>query len=208
MARSFNGSSEYIDLISNFGLVEPMTFAARFNPANVSVSGTMVGLVDVSVQDAFSLFYFGDNTAAVQSQDAGVSTGTAASGATGATVGNWYGAIGNFISSTSRAVYFSGGTSGTNTTSATPTAMYKVRIGQRNGIWYNGSLADVAGWSVSLTADERDAYFKGFPARRIRPQSLKFHMPMVRNLTLNPTGPSVIADFSSAVSDQPRMYGR
>lgn len=208
MGRSFNGSSEYIDLISNFGLAEPMTFAARFNPSDVSVSGTMVGLVDVTVSDAFSLFYFSDNTLAVQSQDAGVSTGTAATGVTGATVGNWYGAIGNFISSTSRAVYFSGGASGTNATSATPTAMYKVRIGQRSGIWYKGSLADVAGWSVSLTADERDAYFKGFPARRIRPQSLKFHMPLVRELILNPTGPSVISDFSNTVSGHPRMYGR
>jgi hypothetical protein len=211
MGRSFNGSSEYIDLTSNFGLVEPMTLAVRFNPTNITLAGTLVGLVDVSIADAFSLFFRGDvanDPVEAQSQDSGVSTGTADTSATSAAAGTWYGAIANFVSSTSRAAYFSGGASGTNTTSCTPTSMFKVRIGQRSGIWFNGSLADVSAWSVSLDAAERDAYFKGFPARRIRPQSLKFNLPMVRELILNPNGASVIADFSGGQVDHPRAYGR
>lgn len=69
----------------------------------------------------------------------------------------------------------------------------------------NGKLADVGLWSVGLTDAEKAAYCKGMTAESIRPQSLVFCPPCVREvidlkgMSLTPTNISV--------TTHPRVYG-
>jgi len=45
-----------------------------------------------------------------------------------------------------------------------------------------GYIAEVAIWNDTLTTDELTSLYKGTKASQIRPQNLKFYMPLVRNI--------------------------
>lgn len=90
-----------------------------------------------------------------------------------------------------------------------------IQIGARltpsfaNGL--NGSVACVALWTALLDDAEVRSLVAGFSPRRVRPQSLRWYAPLIRELVVpkravNPT--SALANTaSSTVSDQPRSYG-
>ncbi len=69
-----------------------------------------------------------------------------------------------------------------------------------------GAHAEVAMWNVALTAAEHAAFGKGFTADKIRPQSLVFYAPLVRDL-IDVKGGLVITNNNGAtVSEHPRVY--
>ena len=78
--------------------------------------------------------------------------------------------------------------SGINTSTRTITTPDRVCIGfsrtsgSDNIANYEGYLAEVAIWNVTLTTDELSSLYTGTKANQIRPQNLKFYMPLVRNI--------------------------
>jgi hypothetical protein len=121
-------------------------------------------------------------------------------------------AVGTSI--TSRTVYLNAANSGTQTTSRTITTPDRVCIGflRSNGSDipdYDGYLAEVAIWNVTLTTDELTSLYKGTKADQIRPQNLKFYMPLVRNIydeTASTTGITYEFDPNPEVNHV-RRYG-
>lgn len=116
-------------------------------------------------------------------------TGTPLSASSSAsyTTNTWNMATAVGTSVTSRTVYLNAGNSGTQTTSRTPTTPDRVCIGFARLIGndtptYEGYLAEVAIWNVTLTTDELSSLYTGTKANQIRPQNLKFYMPLVRNI--------------------------
>jgi hypothetical protein len=117
-------------------------------------------------------------------------------------------------SATSRTVYLNAGNAGTQTTSRTPTTPDRVCIGfARSGgtdtPTYEGYLAEVAIWNVTLTTDELSSLYTGTKADQIRPQNLKFYMPLVRNIydaTASTTGITYEFDPNPEVNHV-RRYG-
>lgn len=75
--------------------------------------------------------------------------------------------------------------------------------------YYGGfSICSVAAWSAALSAEEHSAMQKGFPARRIRPQSLLYYLPLVRAVfNWRDVGGQPTENGSPTVSDHPRAYG-
>lgn len=66
----------------------------------------------------------------------------------------------------------------------------------------NGQFAEIGVWNVELTSDEINSLAKGFKPSRVRPQSLVYYVPLIRNvqelrtgltLTAGPVAPTVIA---------------
>ena len=103
------------------------------------------------------------------------------------TTNTWNMATAVGTSITSRTVYLNAANSGTNTGSRTITTPDRVCIGfiRNGGIDspnYEGYLAEVAIWNDTLTTDELTSLYKGTKADQIRPQNLKFYMPLVRNI--------------------------
>lgn len=108
-----------------------------------------------------------------------------------------------FIDGTQEA---SGNSSGDWTTAATD---FWIALGDNpDSFWptYVGDNAEIGHWNTQLSADEIAALAKGFSPRLIRPTSLIFHAPIVRDtrelragLAGNTTG--------GAVSDHPRVLG-
>ena len=104
------------------------------------------------------------------------------------TTNTWNMATAVGTSTTSRTVYLNAANSATHTTSRTPTTPDRVCIGfsrttgSDNVPSYEGYLAEVAIWNVTLTTDELSSLYTGTKADQIRPQNLKFYMPLVRNI--------------------------
>jgi hypothetical protein len=74
------------------------------------------------------------------------------------------------------------------------------------GNFLNGQAAEVAVWEVELTADEVASLSKGFKPSRIRPQSLLYYAPLIRDLNEVRSGLALTNTNSATVADHPRVY--
>ena len=70
----------------------------------------------------------------------------------------------------------------------------------------DGQVAECAVWTATLTADEAASLGKGFRPPRIRPQSLFFYAPRVRD-THDMRGEPLTSFGAGAVTDHPRVFG-
>lgn len=128
--------------------------------------------------------------------------------------GAWHALAGRSSSSTAHDVV-ADGTVDSNATTLTFETYYDVLVGARQipsfGLGLTGAAACVAMWNVTLSDDEMNSLAKGFPPRRIRPQSLRMYAPLIRDLQAwvnkNTTTSSFTNINGATVSDQPRMYG-
>lgn len=126
----------------------------------------------------------------------------------------WHGISGISSGTTSHTVN-NNDTADSNSTSVTIEAYDDILVGARLtpsiGLQLNGDVCSAALWSAALTADECKALNAGFPAYRVRPQSLRFYAPLIRDLQVRSNKSSVSGSMSAtgspSVSVSPRMYG-
>jgi hypothetical protein len=115
-------------------------------------------------------------------------------------------------SATSRTVHLNAGTGATSTVNLTPTTPTRIMIGgsANTGVPapnFTGDMAELAIWSASLNAEERDSLYKGAKASSIRPQNLTLYMPMVRDVTDLKGLATSIDVRTTSPSDHLRRYG-
>jgi hypothetical protein len=79
-----------------------------------------------------------------------------------------------------------------------------IRTGITN--YMQGQIAEVAVWSAALTNDEITALARGFKAHRIRPQSLLYYSPLIRDLQDVREARTITNNNSATVADHPRVY--
>lgn len=121
----------------------------------------------------------------------------------------WAHFLGVASATNSRTVYFNGGSAVTNTaTNATTTFDTAVQVGIQNNpaITQIFKVAMIAAWSVALTTAEITSLAKGFAPNRIRPQSLVFYAPLIRDLVELKTGAVITNSNTATVTDHPRVY--
>ncbi len=71
-----------------------------------------------------------------------------------------------------------------------------------------GTIAELAVWNATLTASEMSALAKGFRASRVRPQSLVFYAPLIRQLGEIRNGRALVKQAGADVFvDHPRVIG-
>jgi hypothetical protein len=186
MAYNFTNITAYESKITALGsfFSYPLTINCWFYP---TVSG--LGRMD--------LVSFVENTASVVhilrlNSDTNIveyNTNSPASASSSAsyTTNTWNMATAVGTSATSRTVYLNAANSGTQTTSRTPTTPDRVCIGFKRASGSDfptmeGYIAEVAIWNDTLTTDELTSLYRGTKASQIRPQNLKFYMPLVRNI--------------------------
>ena len=71
---------------------------------------------------------------------------------------------------------------------------------------FTGSLAEVGIWNAALTADEVASLADGMTCNKIRPQSLVFYAPLVRDLIDVKGGLTITNNNSATVAAHPRVY--
>lgn len=72
--------------------------------------------------------------------------------------------------------------------------------------FYNGQAAEVGIWNAALTADEIASLADGFTCDKVRPQSLVFYAPLVRDLIDYKRGLTITNNNTATVANHPRVY--
>lgn len=210
MAYDFNGTNQYLTVASAPATVAPLTIAAWFRKSGTAVKNGIFLLnafTGNAEQNTTFGFYFGASTT-VRGYIQNSSTVTADFAATGSyTTNSWGHACVVFATSTSRTIYRNGGNSATNTTSITPANIARFEIASfNNSGHFDGQFAEVGIWNTNLNANEVASLSNGFTCDKVRPQSLVFYAPLVRNLQDVKGGLTITNNNTATVADHPRVY--
>jgi hypothetical protein len=206
MAYDFNGTTQFLE-VGSAVVNRPCTMAAwgyldsTINPKDI---------VSVSSKTTLSVLRLNVTAAQYRIVDQGNVNAIANGGIVTANVWNHYGGV--FSSGTSRTPYTNGVAGAENTTSVaaiTPTvtnigAFY---LGTSIPIqFFDGRLAEVGIWNVALTAAEMASLAKGITCDKIRPQSLVFYAPLVRDLIDQKGGLTITNNNGATVANHTRVY--
>lgn len=197
--------------VTNF----PLTMACWFNSTNTTNAQVLMCVNAASSPNRITMSARGDlagdpiRISAVGTTGGGVSADTSS----GFSAGAWTHACGVFTSSTSRTAYINGGSSATNTTNVAVSGIIQASIGvQRYSLvpsgqfFFNGSIAEVGIWNAALTPAEVASLAKGMTCDKIRPQSLVFYAPLVRDLVDQKGGLTITNNNGATVANHPRIY--
>jgi hypothetical protein len=209
MAYSLNGSNQRLTPASVPVTAAPLTLACWFRPANVTHQGALITLTNTAGSSYFTLYFNG--TAAGDPVTIFINPGLPSGFSTtsGASANTWHHACGVFTSSASRTVYIDGGSSATNTAIGTPASIVEFNIGSFQtaaGNFFNGQIAEVGIWTAALTTAEVASLAKGMTCDKVRPQSLVFYAPLVRDLIDAKGGLTITNNNTATVANHPRVY--
>ncbi len=206
MARG-TGSNVHIEMGSTPITAAPFTLSAWFKIDDLSHVGAILGVGNGgSGNDVWGL----DAAGTVEGDPLrffSFDTSFSSADSTIAYTANvWHHACGVEASATSRAVYLDGGSKGTNADNRTPDGANEVQIGQYARSTGDGDLigdvAEAAIWNVALTDAEVAILAKGYSPLFVRPESLIFYMPLVRDI-YDVIGAIGFTDFSTTITDHP-----
>jgi hypothetical protein len=211
MAYSFNGSNQYLSTASSPVGGPPLTIAAWMRTTAVSAPARVVG-VGVSGGTHRNQLGLTTQFAQVQAVSVGPSTVSASNFEGPGVVANvLIHGCAVFQSRSNRLAYMNGIAGaqdftdvGIQNTANTITvgAGWATTI----GIYLAGDVAEVGVWNVALTAQEISSLSKGFACNLIRPQSLVFYAPLVRDLIDFAGGRVITNNNTATVSNHPRIY--
>jgi hypothetical protein len=194
----------------------PMTLAAWVYPVAANIGGQVALCVSETIPTNGHRHVIGISganlwRAATRGVVSGTSTTVNALG-NSATANEWTHLAGVFTSSSSRSVYANGALQGTATTtissinSFTRATIAADIDGGAIGTYWGGSIAEVGVWNVALTADEVSSLGRGVTCDQVRPQSLVFYAPLIRNIADMARGVTLTNVNTATVSDHPRVY--
>ena len=212
MARNFTAtSSQYLSTASAPASGTPMTIAC-WCKVSAGASGTSPGRAPVAVG-------VNGGTHRNQLNVVGIQTQLFAQGATASeqltlnnlTADQLFHFAGVFASSSSRTGYVDGAAIATGTTNiGSQNAANTITIGARwnttIGNFYNNDIAEVGVWNVALTAAEIASLADGMTCDKVRPQSLVFYAPLVRELQDVRGGLTITNNNTATVAVHPRVY--
>lgn len=177
-ARSFNGTTQYLNHAAAVVSAYPFTLAGWFNAADITAEHVILGIGNSGGEnDEFALIadgaVAGDPVRArarnVTSQSADTSTGYSAN--------TWSLGVAVFASATSRLAYLNGGGKVENTVSVAVGTLNVTRIGVRPRLttagFMNGPVGLCGIWSAALNDDEVFFLAQGAPFHEIRAESIK-----------------------------------
>ncbi len=89
-------------------------------------------------------------------------------------------------------------------------ALNEIRIGAdwntTLGNFFGGDIAEVGVWNVALNQQECASLAKGMTCDKVRPQSLVFYAPLVRDLIDTKGGLTITNNNGATVANHPRIY--
>jgi hypothetical protein len=216
MAFAFDGNGDYLSLGSAIKTAVPFTMGCWVRPANTTAGMTAIFLGDKDNINSYWALWLrgdvaGDPVQAVARN--GTTFDQSAVTSTGYSANTWHHACGVFASATSRTAYLDGGGAVGSTVNVTPhvtvdtTAIGMMRDSTPDAPM-DGQIAEVAIWGAALTAPEVLSLAKGLSPLLVRPQSLLWYVPLVRNNQDLRQGLTPTAAGDAAVSSvgHPRIY--
>ena len=215
MAYEFNGTTQYLNTASVPVSTMPLSICAWFYPDSLNGYHSLVNLSQGTGGATFALdARGGDAGDPVAASDFRNATYRNAATTVPYVTGQWQHGAAVFTSNTSRTVYLDGGNSVTNTTAGggTSPTFNKIGIGvyldaSGNPVSYlNGQIAEVGIWNEALTAAEVASLAKGMTCDKVRPQSLVFYAPLIRDLQDVRGGLTITNNNTATVANHTRVY--
>jgi len=214
MAYNFvSTSTQYITSSSPSMSVHPTTISAWIYATSNTAAMTVVSFTETTSNNAgFRLTLAGQATGdpvRATSFGAAVSISTIGdTGPSGFNLNTWHHVCGVFTSSTLRVVYRDGVAGNSATTLVDFASLTTISIGalRLGGTLMDGYISDVGIWSVELNTDEINSLAKGFSAKKIRPQSLTYYVPLIRNLQENRGNIELTNNNTATVIQHSRIY--
>lgn len=213
MARTFNGTDSRLTVSATPVSAVALTMACWANVANVTANHTLISIADVASDIRyFRIYAAGADAGDFAKFDSRDGTLATAASSLAYTASTWQHYCGVSAASNDRIMYLDGGNSGNNTTSVTPSLLDATDIGVLGRLtpaqFCNGSIAEVAIWSAALNASEVASLAKGVSPRLVRPQSLAFYVPLVREIQDLRGGLTITASgTATTVTSGPRKFG-
>jgi hypothetical protein len=209
MAYEFNGTNQYLNTASTPVTGTPLTLACWFNSDSATALQFLLSIdagganyyaiaaAGNSAGDPVSIFYRGPGIG-----NRVVSTST------GYSVGTWHHACGVFSNTTDRTVYIDAGSSTSESFTQNINNATGIKIGTLAGgsQFPDGRIAEVGIWNAALTAAEIASLAKGMTCDKVRPQSLVFYAPLIRNLQDVRGGLTITNNNTATVANHPRVY--
>jgi hypothetical protein len=211
MAYDFNiASTQYLITSSTPVANVPLTVACWVLKETGGLNGRTVMSLANSASSQTRITLISDDNGMVVLAAQGESGGAFTSSVGVSVLGTWVHAAGVLASTTSRTAYADGVAGTTNTDSVTLTGINRIGIGARVrkeiDLYHDGLIAEVGIWNVALTAAEIAALAKGVTCDKVRPQSLKFYAPLIRNLQDVRGGVTITNNNGATVANHPRVY--
>jgi hypothetical protein len=206
MAYSFDGSNQALTTTSSPVTATPLTMFVRLNAASTG-SKRLFAIKRTSTNDRFAIIQSGASFPATVDFTVQEPPSNAFAFLSAVLAQNtWAGVTGLSANDSSRFVFFNTTKSTENTTTRTPLpTSLEVRIGG-DASFFDGLLAEAAIWNAALTDDEVASLAQGFKPSRVRPQSLQFYAPIVRELRDLRGGLTLTNNNTATVADHPRVY--
>jgi len=210
MAYDFTAaSSQYLSMTSSPVSGPPLTMACWFNASQTTTSDYLVSVTS-SLSSYFALAIFGANAGdPVGAFDYGGAGPYFAYTTAGYSANTWSHAAGVWTNLNNRTAYINGANSSTNTSTQNNITLTRAQIAANAAVATNrmsGRIAEVGIWSVALTAAEIASLAKGMTCDKIRPQSLVFYAPLVRDLIDQKGGLTITNNNSATVANHTRVY--
>ena len=208
MAYSFASSStQYLSATNPVGAA-PLTMAVWQKSSTTGINRALVSLNQNSGTNRFVLYFDVINTLRFFVNS---SAGFAQASGGSHSVGVWQHCCAVEAATNSRIVYLNGTAGTTETTTRTPASINAINIGtdrnnNTNTSIFNGEMAEVGVWSAALTAAEVASLAKGMTCDKVRPQSLVFYAPLVRDLQDVRGGLTITNNNTATVAVHPRVY--
>ena len=211
MAFTFNGTNQYLNTASLPVSAVPLTLACWFRANDVTSTRTLLELSTSSGANGFRLLIAGAIAGDPVYADYLISTGTNAQTSSGYTANTWNHAAATFPNNTTVTACLNGGSSATSTGAALNPGPTRINVGARfsssaPGLYMDGLIAEVGIWNAALTAAEIASLAKGMTCDKIRPQSLVFYAPLVRDLIDQKGGLTITNNNAATVANHPRIY--
>jgi Concanavalin A-like lectin/glucanases superfamily len=206
MAYEFNGTNQYLEVATAVAN-RPCTMAAW---GYLDTTTGARDIVSVSSKTTTSVLRLNVNFGQYRIADQG-NVNAVANGAI-VSAGSWNHYAGVFASGSSRTPYTNGVAGAENTTSVaaitpTVTSIGAWFEGTSNPIqFFDGQIAEVGIWNAALTAAEIASLAKGMTCDKVRPQSLVFYAPLVRDLQDARGGLAITNNNAATVANHPRVY--
>ena len=209
MAYEFTAaSSQYLTATTAATAAYPMTLAAfcKFNDTGTNRSILAFGR---TVTPFHRQVIFRTNGNRFSAQSVGASSQQANSNIHSTTTAIQH-VCGVFASETSREIFVDGASEATQTTSTTLNDLDQPAVGARNvgsfGLFWDGMIAEAGIWTAALTAEEVASLAAGMTCDKVRPQSLVFYAPLVRDLVDVKGGLTITNNNGATVANHPRVY--
>jgi len=212
MAYQFNGTSQYLSIADNASLdVTGALTVACFAKANTTIAGTgplIAKWVGGTNQRSYAIVIY-QNKLYIDLASLGTSASVIEIAGVTLIGTNQFHCAMSFTPSTNFTAYLNGNVEAT-TSSGVPVSIFNstspLTIGYLPTNYFPGIISEVGIWNAALTAAEIASLAKGITCDKIRPQSLVFYAPLVRNLIDQKGGLTITNNNSATVANHPRIY--